>query len=415
MSRRARFFGDVDVICDIGGQDIKVLFMKNGDVKNFQLDTQCSAGNGYFLQAMAEQVGLGSSEYADIAFGAELAPKFGYGCAVFLQSDIVNFQKEGWQPEEILAGLAAVLPKNIWQYVVQIPSLAELGTSFVLQGGTQNNLAAVKAQVDYIEERVAGSAEVFVHLHQHCGEAGAIGAAIEALRLWANGARRVHRPRRGVRDTRVTRPNEKTRAATSARTSARARSSTPWTPDGTTERALHLRASRARRAPSSSKATRSPSGRRPSARRSHEAVPEPGRLRGEARVQASTIAARPCPRTAPPSKTSPTSAGARPIRRRRRTQRGFRRAARARAAAHRHPARAQHLLDGAVLRPTSRRSASTPQNLVFSDYTTEEMYKAGRKCGSIDPCFPSKVGRPTSTTCCSTSHERSRSTTSSSR
>src|SRR5579864_1499216 len=33
-------------------------------------------------------------------------------------------------------------------------------------------------------------------------------------------------------------------------------------------------------------------------------------------------------------------------------------------------------------------------NLVYSDYTTEELYKAGAKRGSIDPCFPSKIGIP---------------------
>ena len=52
------FFGDVDVICDIGGQDIKVLFMQNGDIKNFRLSNQCSAGNGMLLQAMADQFGV---------------------------------------------------------------------------------------------------------------------------------------------------------------------------------------------------------------------------------------------------------------------------------------------------------------------------------------------------------------------
>ena len=103
-----------------------------------------------------------------------------YGCAVFLDSDRVNFQKEGYAKEELLAGLALVLPKNIWQYVVQIPRMAELGRKFVLQDGTQHNLAAVKTQVDYIIERVP-DAEVYVH--PHTGEAGAIGAAMETLRV----------------------------------------------------------------------------------------------------------------------------------------------------------------------------------------------------------------------------------------
>jgi activator of 2-hydroxyglutaryl-CoA dehydratase len=87
-------FGDIDVICDIGGQDIKVLFLKNGDIRNFKLSNQCSAGNGMLLQAMADQFGIPVQEYADTAFSAGLSPKFSYGCAVFLDADRVNFQKE---------------------------------------------------------------------------------------------------------------------------------------------------------------------------------------------------------------------------------------------------------------------------------------------------------------------------------
>ncbi len=180
MMSAVHFFGDVDVICDIGGQDIKVLFMKNGDIANFRLSNSCSAGNGMLLQATADSFGVPVTEFADVAFKAELAPKFSYGCAVFLDTDRVNFQKEGYSKEEMLAGLAQVLPKNVWQYVVQIPRMAALGTRYVLQGGTQYNLAAVKAQVDYIKERVPG-AQVFVH--PHTGEAGAIGAAMETLRV----------------------------------------------------------------------------------------------------------------------------------------------------------------------------------------------------------------------------------------
>src|SRR5271165_4584587 len=180
MMSAVHFFGDVDVICDIGGQDIKVLFMKNGDIANFRLSNSCSAGNGMLLQATADSFGVPVTDFADVAFKAELAPKFSYGCAVFLDTDRVNFQKEGFSKEEMLAGLAQVLPKNVWQYVVQIPRLAALGTKYVLQGGTQYNLAAVKAQVDYIKERVP-DAQVFVH--PHTGEAGAIGAAMETLRV----------------------------------------------------------------------------------------------------------------------------------------------------------------------------------------------------------------------------------------
>src|SRR6185295_2353419 len=132
MLSSVHFFGDVDVICDIGGQDIKVLFMKNGDIANFRLSNSCSAGNGTLLQGTADSFGVPVTQFADVAFKAELAPKFSYGCAVFLDTDRVNFQKEGFSKEEMLAGLAQVLPKNVWQYVVQIPRLAALGRKFVL-------------------------------------------------------------------------------------------------------------------------------------------------------------------------------------------------------------------------------------------------------------------------------------------
>ena len=182
------FYDDVDVICDVGGQDIKIIILKDGRVKDFKLNTQCSAGNGYFLQSTAQGFNVPVEQYADTAFRAGSFPSFGYGCAVFMQSDIVDFQRQGWKAEEIMAGLCNVLPKNIWLYVSQIPNLSSIGRRFLLQGGTQYNLAAVKAQVDFIESRFAGKdVKADVIVHEHCGEAGAIGSALEAVRLWEDG------------------------------------------------------------------------------------------------------------------------------------------------------------------------------------------------------------------------------------
>ncbi len=185
-----KFYKNPHVIVDVGGQDIKLIILKDGRVKDFKLNTQCSAGNGYFLQGTAESLGYKVEEYADIAFSANTMPIFGYGCAVFMQSDIVNFQRQGWRGEEILAGLANVLPKNIFLYVAGIPNLAKLGSRFILQGGTQKNLAAVKSEVDFIHSHFHGvghDPEVIVH--EHCGESGAIGAGVEAIRLYKNGHR----------------------------------------------------------------------------------------------------------------------------------------------------------------------------------------------------------------------------------
>src|SRR5271163_4777112 len=183
-----KFYDDPHVIVDVGGQDIKIIILHNGRVKDFKLNTQCSAGNGYFLQSTVEGFGLKVNQYADLAFSAQAMPVFGYGCAVFMQSDIVNFQRQGWRADEILAGLAAVLPKNVFLYVASIPNLAALGSRFVLQGGTQNNLAVVKAEVDFIRNSFRSSGkQPEIIVHEHCGESGAIGAAQESLRLWKNG------------------------------------------------------------------------------------------------------------------------------------------------------------------------------------------------------------------------------------
>jgi hypothetical protein len=171
------------VIVDVGGQDIKIIILHNGRVKDFKLNTQCSAGNGYLLQSTAEGFGYSVNQYADLAFSAQACP-----CSATAAPSSCNLTSKGWRAEEILAGLAAVLPKNVFLYVASIPNVSALGTRFVLQGGTQNNLAVVKAEVDFIHNsfRAAGKKPEII-VHEHCGESGAIGSAHEALRLWRNG------------------------------------------------------------------------------------------------------------------------------------------------------------------------------------------------------------------------------------
>ncbi len=195
------YYDQPDAIVDVGGQDIKLIILKDGRVKDFKLNTQCSAGNGYFLQAIAEGFGYKVEQFAEAAFTARAMPVFPYGCAIFLQADIASFQGQGWKPHEILAGLAAVLPKNVWLYIAKIPNLPELGTRFILQGGTQNNLAAVKAQVDFIRSRFKGSGKTpEIIVHKHAGEAGAIGAAFEAMHLYRQGRKTTFIGLDGVRN-----------------------------------------------------------------------------------------------------------------------------------------------------------------------------------------------------------------------
>ena len=178
------FFPDADCICDVGGVDVKIMILNNGAVTDFRLNSQCSSGNGAFLQGVAERFNIPMEEMAEGAFRAQAMPQLSMGCGVFLQSDIVNQQRKGWQAEEILAGLCAILPQNVWVYAGGLNNLRQAGRKFILQGGTHRNLAVVKTQVDFILSHVP-EAEVVVH--PYSGEAGAIGAALVALNWWKDG------------------------------------------------------------------------------------------------------------------------------------------------------------------------------------------------------------------------------------
>src|SRR5882724_1416420 len=184
------FHPDADVICDVGGTDVKIMILRQGTVADFRLNSQCSSGNGAFLQGVAERYSIPLEAYAEKAFAAKAMPTLAMGCGVFLQSDIVNQQRKGWAAEEIMAALAAVLPVNVWIYAGQLQNLRSVGRKFVLQGGTHRNMAVVKAQVDFIRGKVP---EAEVVLHPYSGEAGAIGAALCAADWREGGAGRTSR------------------------------------------------------------------------------------------------------------------------------------------------------------------------------------------------------------------------------
>jgi len=185
MKSAQKAFGEsINVICDIGGQDIKVLFMENGMMKNFRLSNQCSAGNGTLLQSMAKQFGVAVEGFADVAFKAKQAPMFNYGCAVFLDTDRVNFQKEGYTKEDqrgTFCGYFKSPPKkclaiccsgtkscSIWR------SLCPTGRNTIQPGSTQSSSGLHQRQSTACHSRCT------VDVHPHPGEAGAYGAALEA-------------------------------------------------------------------------------------------------------------------------------------------------------------------------------------------------------------------------------------------
>lgn len=389
MMSAVKFFGDVDVICDIGGQDIKVLFMKNGDIANFRLSNSCSAGNGMLLQAMADQFGLKVTEYADTAFGAELAPKFSYGCAVFLDTDRVNFQKEGFSKEELLAGLAQVLPKNVWQYVVQIPRLAALGTRYVLQGGTQYNLAAVKAQVDYIKERVPG-AQVFVH--PHTGEAGAIGAAFETLRVVKRRGRSTFIGIDAAIALEYTTKNDEETVCHFCPNECKRTFIDTKRPDGSTSRYISGFSCEKGTVESEAAMLALVADRKKIAKQFPNCVDYESKQAFRHFYEPA-----PMPEDGAPIKDTVLKKGFFSLRRVE-TTRPFRRSGPAvREKLRRVRVGIPRVLNTYSTAPYFRtyfEALGVPkQNVVFSDATSEEMWVEGGKYGSIDPCFPSKVAQ----------------------
>jgi len=389
MMSAVRYVPHADVVCDIGGQDIKVLFLaenKEGtrDVRDFRLSNQCSAGNGMLLQAMADQFGVHLHDYADTAFNADLSPKFSYGCAVFLDADRVNFQKEGFTAPEMLAGLAKVLPKNVWQYVVQVPRLAEFGRVFVLQGGTQRNLAAVKAQVDYIEERVP-NAEVVVH--PHTGEAGAIGAAMETLRVVR---RRGHTTFIGLDqaiDLQFESRNDESTVCHFCPNECSRTFIDTQTPDGRTSR--YISGFSCEKGTVESKdALKVLSKERNAIRRQY-----PNMVDEESRLAFRHFYKhRPLP--AAGTSTKDVSVTRKRLFRiaRRVVNRGFKRSHADLSNVRIGMPRVMNLYSTAPFFRTFFETVGLPKdNLIWSPPTSEEMWVEGGRYGSIDPCYPSKV------------------------
>ena len=174
----SRAMPGVEVVVDVGGTDVKVMQLDGERVRDFFVSNQCSAGHGAFLAASAEELAVALDAYADLALAQRRAPRFTVGCAIFMDTDRVTFQREGHSAEEVLAGLATALPRNIWEFVVPHPP-EQLGRRFLLTGGAQRNLAAALAQARYLRARVE---DADVRVHPHPELCGAIGAALIAAR-----------------------------------------------------------------------------------------------------------------------------------------------------------------------------------------------------------------------------------------
>lgn len=163
---------NVSFVLDIGGQDMKAIFVSNGSIRRIEINEACSSGCGSFIMTFAKQLGYGIGDFARMACFAKQPYDLGTRCTVFMNSKVKQAMREGAGVDDIAAGFSYSVIKNCLFKVLKLRSLDELGTNIVVQGGTFKNHSVVRAL-----EKMTGLNVSFTS----CPElAGAIGAAIFA-------------------------------------------------------------------------------------------------------------------------------------------------------------------------------------------------------------------------------------------
>ena len=167
-----RYEKDATFILDIGGQDMKAIWLDKGIITNIVVNEACSAGCGSFLQNFAESLGVPMSDISRQAFASRRPANLGSRCTVFMNSSIVTEQRSGKLPEDIMAGLCRSIIDNVFTKVIRISNLDSLGDHIVVQGGTFRNDAVLRAMEQYLGRNVTRA--------PYPGLMGAIGAAMAA-------------------------------------------------------------------------------------------------------------------------------------------------------------------------------------------------------------------------------------------
>ena len=166
----ARYVPDASFILDIGGQDMKAIWLDNGIITNIVVNEACSSGCGSFLENFAASLHIPVENIAKEAFAAENPAVLGSRCTVFMNSSIVTEQRNGKQSPDIMAGLCRSIIENVFTKVIRVSNLDSLGSNIVVQGGTFRNDAVLRAMEQYIGKPVTRA--------PYPGIMGAIGAAL---------------------------------------------------------------------------------------------------------------------------------------------------------------------------------------------------------------------------------------------
>ena len=162
---------NVKTIIEIGGQDSKIIIMREHVVVDFAMNTVCAAGTGSFLDQQASRLGISIEDFGDRALRSRNRVRIAGRCTVFAETDMIHKQQLGHQTEDIVAGLCDSLVKN---YLNNVSRGKEILPPVVFQGGVAANKGIRQAL-----ERELG---LEITVPPHFDLMGAIGAAKLARR-----------------------------------------------------------------------------------------------------------------------------------------------------------------------------------------------------------------------------------------
>ncbi|MBA7712787.1 hypothetical protein ES703_121777 [subsurface metagenome] len=161
------YFPEVQTIIEIGGQDSKIIIIRDGIVTDFGMNTVCAAGTGSFLDHQALRLNMSIEEFSQRALDSQTPVRIAGRCTVFAESDMVHKQQMGHRTEDIVYGLCQALVRN---YLNNVGLGKEIKPPIVFQGGVAFNQAIVKAFQEELD------AEIIVPPRHEV--MGAIGAAL---------------------------------------------------------------------------------------------------------------------------------------------------------------------------------------------------------------------------------------------
>jgi predicted CoA-substrate-specific enzyme activase len=136
---------DVSFILDIGGQDMKAVFVENGSIRRIEINEACSSGCGSFIETFANMLGYKVEDFAEMSCDAKHPCDLGTRCTVFMNSKVKQAMREGAEVEDIAAGFSYSVVKNCLFKVLKMKNIQELGDKIVVQGGTFKNHSIVRA------------------------------------------------------------------------------------------------------------------------------------------------------------------------------------------------------------------------------------------------------------------------------